>query len=339
MLFQTLFLLCCLLCANAFCESPCCGSPDIELPKHLGETAVKYKKDVMEHWKEKYAEFIGERQVPDITKKFLIRVGVMGAGKSSAVDNYIDAHSSEFGVADGNAFPLIDLDGMVMTAPEYYRLTCDGKRRRAPGGADPWWEGQKEIDGYAIKTELTVAARQKGQTFSSESTGKNIYNVKGLKKLIVDGNCKSDDGETNVAGCFYPGDLKAKDYEVFAVSPFVPYYDLKKRLDERTRRTGRAVPFKEVTENIEAYYPNVKGLMEDVDFHLVSNQVAQGENPVLMAKSVGGVQCRTNVVEQTEKNINEQADEYADVPEVLEAEINLINDLKQITKICKEKQD
>jgi len=174
-------------------------------------------------------------------KTIVMRIGTMGAGKTSAVNLFIEEALGY----NSAMFSIIDLDKIVttsgfMTAP------------------DKWWDAQVTIGGYQITDNIIQGSIKEGINFSTESTGKFICPS---RKIIT------------IAS--------RQGYSPVGICPYVPYYELKSRIKARAEEEGRNVSTSELEDNLKNMLPKLMDVAPLCDkFYVIHNLVAKGQPPV-----------------------------------------------------------
>jgi len=173
----------------------------------------------------------------------LMRIGVMGSGKTSSVDSYIENNLKY----NPEIFTLIDLDRIITTSGEMK-------------DEHDWVNANEKIDGYQIVDTLIRESLAKKKTFSTESTGAWVCPSRKIITLA------------NKIG-----------YNTIAIMPFVPFYLLKERVTLRAQKEGRAVKLEELILNLERILTKINDIIPLADeFIIVHNVVDIGKPPKLM---------------------------------------------------------
>lgn len=193
------------------------------------------------------------------TPTMLIRIGPMGSGKTSAINLFIESmlHYSKY------VFPLIDLDKIVTTSKEWK----DGLTK-APTNPNAktffldklWNETNEKINGYQIVNEIMNQMVTNKRHISTESTGS--FFCPNRKKII----------ESYKHG-----------YDSLVIFIFLPYFELKSRVDARAIREERDVVEKSLEENIlNALVKSNENLYITNNFYFLDNLVNPGQVPNLL---------------------------------------------------------
>ena len=181
------------------------------------------------------------------SKTVLMRIGTMGSGKTSAIDAFVE---KQLGY-NANIFSIIDLDRIVTTSG----FMTD---------PDKWWDAQTIIGGYTIVDSIIRNSIKKGMNFSTESTGKFICPS---RKVI---NISTHAG-----------------YNTIGVCPYVPYYELKKRVKARAIEEGRDVSTADLEDNMKNMLPRLLDVAPLCDnFYVIHNLVAKGQQPVKLVELI-----------------------------------------------------
>jgi len=259
----------------------------------------------------------------------VLRVGVMGTGKSSAVDAFMD---EILGLGKGVAeamYQLVDVDLLTTASDSYRHAICSENGRKEMTGKElesAYYQARKAVNPMAIRSYLIDAAAKSGYTFSIEQTGWSFcYYKQATRSLFKAG------------------------YEVIGVSPYVPFFALKSRIIERAKREGRQPSLKNLKDNVNRLLPRVFDLAAESDkFHVVSNYVPFGEPPKLLFsyaaefdRSLMDTQAcsqrsvKREVAESLLKELNDNKDKYEeDELLVWQSEIDFLTALLNIDSEC-----
>ena len=239
-------------------------------------------------------------------KTVVMRIGTMGAGKTSAVNLFID----EVLGYNNSMFSIIDLDKMVTTSG--YMTS-----------PDKWWDAQVTIGGYTITDKIINASISKGINFSTESTGKFICPS---RKIITIGS--------------------RLGYNYIGICPYVPFYELKNRIAARAKEEGRDVNTSELEDNLKNMLPKLMEIVPLCDnFYVIHNLVPKGQSPVLLLESKmdftkynSSKCCEWNShdeeINKLIQNLEQNAGNYISQPEIsiLELEKKFLNNLLSSSK-------
>ena len=208
--------------------------------------AALTKNEIKQFWQNYY---LGPK-----TPTLIMRVGTMGAGKTSAVNLFIEK-SLKY---DPNMFSIIDLD-KIITEDKFYKQNFSAGMSAKDAG-DLWWNTQVAIDGYGITDSTVNKMLDTRRCFSTEGTGKYVCpSRKQIVKSMKHG------------------------YNIIGICPYVPYYELKNRITARARAEGRDVSLSELQNNVNQMLPLLLDIAIMCDsFYILSNLVSKGEVPELL---------------------------------------------------------
>lgn len=240
-----------------------------------------------EEWKNIYAAEIEAQQTPHAHSMALVYLDATDSVTKSAVELFIHDFV-------GAAFPLIDLNRMVTGSNKYRELTCDiyDRPQDPPGDINPWVEASSHIKGFELVTDIAIAARQKGQTFAITRDGREPERLMVMQELLKEGNCRRLGALCNP---LYNGyNLEKKAYRMIVVWVFESPTEMIHHDPESKKR--------------------IWDILQTLDeFYLISNWVAQGEHPRLLAMSNHRTPCKTaeveNILNQIKANEKESVSE------------------------------
>lgn len=213
-------------------------------------------------WQARFLSEFQSGQLAGIMNTVVIRMGTMGSGKSSAVNAFLEG---KYGWPP-SMFQIVDLDRMVTSSAAYRDAVCSGTKVKDLSGeqmGDAWWAGQVSTSGYRTVDSIITDASSRGLTFSIEQTGKFMCP---LKKV-----CRR---------------LYKNGYKVIGVSPYVPYFVLKGRVEKRAEQEGRDVSTDELESNMMMFLPKLFDMILETDeFYILSNDVPFGHPPEVLVSS------------------------------------------------------
>lgn len=231
----------------------------------LGANPCEITENLMPaEWQDRILSEFASGQDAGITNMAVIRMGTMGSGKSSAVNAFLE---SKYGWQP-SMFQIVDLDRMVTSSAAYRAKVCSGTTLQDLSGqqmGDAWWAGQVSISGYDTVDDIIERASLRGLTFSVEQTGKFMCPLtKVCRRLYKSG------------------------YKVIGVSPYVPYYILKGRVEKRAEDEGRDVSTDDLEKNMKMFLPKLFDMVHLTDaFFILNNDVPFGYPPeVLVASNI-----------------------------------------------------
>jgi hypothetical protein len=168
-------------------------------------------------------------------------------------------------------FSIVDLD-KIITSDSYYKSKTKGKLLSSEELGKLWWDTNVKINGYKLMDKIIGKLITYQKSFSTESTGKYFCpSRKIMRKSYRYG------------------------YNNIGICPYVPYYELKKRVEIRAQEEGRDLSLDELKVNMILMLNNILKIGSSLDkFYMLDNLVAKGTTPKIILTSTYDVDALDN---------------------------------------------
>lgn len=168
-------------------------------------------------------------------------------------------------------FSIVDLD-KIITSDSYYKSKTKGKLLSSEELGKLWWDTNVKINGYKLMDKIIGKLITYQKSFSTESTGKYFCpSRKIMRKSYRYG------------------------YNNIGICPYVPYYELKKRVEIRAQEEGRDLSLDELKVNMISMLNNILKIGSSLDkFYMLDNLVAKGTTPKIILTSTYDVDALDN---------------------------------------------